>query len=279
MRHLFLSVVALAFFVAPARAETYDIPLDMSGTRPAVSVSINGGAPELWVFDTGAGGTVMDIAKARALGLPEEQPVQLGSPAGGTPQQGFLTTLSSLNVAGHTLPPTHVVAAPAIMADRGGVLSPFAFNGQFVTFDFAHSRVRISDRTPANTPAGMPTPYGGTGRGHQLPAITVTLGAQTWMAHIDTGSPGAVTFPYAMAATLPLAAPPVQTGRARFVDGDHARYSATLTGRIHVGPLTLDNPQIELIDGLPSINIGSRLLNQMTITLDPEAQRVWAVSN
>src|SRR5689334_11568298 len=117
MRFLFLGALALAFAATPARAETYDIPLDMSGPRPAVSVSINGDAPELWVFDTGAGGTVMNIDRARALGLPEEQPVQLGSPAGGTPMQGFLTTLSTLSIGGHTLPPTHVVAAPAMMPD------------------------------------------------------------------------------------------------------------------------------------------------------------------
>lgn len=278
MRLLFLGAIALAFIATPTRAETFDIPLDLSGPRPAVSVSVNGGAPELWTFDTGAGGTLMNVDHARALNLPEEQPVQIGSPAGGTPMQGFLTT-ANLTVGGHTLPATHIVAAPATLPDRGGVLSPLAFSGQLVTFDFAHARVRITDKTAANTPTTAPTPYTGTGRGHQLPGISVALGDQTWSAHIDTGAPGGIHFPYAMAASLPLAAPPVQTGVAHFVDGEHARYSATLNGRLSVGPLTLDNPQIEFIDGLPFVNVGMDLLSHMTITLDPEAQQSWATAN
>jgi hypothetical protein len=177
------------------------------------------------------------------------------------------------------LPATHIVAAPATLPDRGGVLSPFAFAGQLVTFDFAHARVRVADKTPANTPASAPLPYTGTGRGHQLPSINVVLGDQTWAAHIDTGAPGGIHFPYAMASSLPLAAPPVRTGVAHFVDGEHARYSAALNGRISVGPLTLDNPQIEFIDGLPFVNVGMDLLRQMTITLDPAAQQSWAATN
>ncbi len=278
MRIFMLGAVAFAFFVTPSRAETFDIPLDMSGVRPAVSVTINGGASELWVFDTGAGGTIMDITHARALGLAEEQPVRIGSPAGGTPQEGFLTTVQNMTVGGHALESVRVVAAPAALPDRGGVLSPLAFSGQLVTFDFAHTRVRVADKTPANTPTSAAMSYGGTGRGHALPSIPVTFGDQNWSAHMDTGSPGALTFPYMMAASLPLAAPPVQTGHAHFVDGDHARYGATLNGRVQVGPLTLDNPQVEFIDGLPSINIGMRLLSQMTITIDPEAQQTWAVA-
>jgi hypothetical protein len=279
MRPLFLSAVALAFFAAPARAETFDIPLDMSGPRPAVSISINGQPAELWTFDTGAGGTIMNIDRARALGLPEEQPVQIGSPAGGTPQQGFLTTVASLSIGGHAMPPTHVVAAPATLPNRTGVLSPNAFAGELVTFDFAHNRVRIADKTAANTPQGAAIPYGDTGRGHRLPSIPVALGGQTWSAHIDTGAPGGIHFPYALASSLPLAAAPVQTGVAHFVDGDHARYHATLNGRLQVGPLTLDNPEIDFIDGLPLVNVGMGLLSRMTITVDPAAEQTWVVAN
>jgi hypothetical protein len=276
MRLLFLGALALAFVATPTRAETYDIPLDMSGPRPAVSISINGEPAELWTFDTGAGGTIMNIDRARALNLPEEQPVQIGSPAGGTPQQGFLTTISTLSIGGHAMPPTRVVAAPATLPNRTGVLSPNAFAGQLVTFDFAHNRVRIADNTPANTPQSAPIPYGDSGRGHPLPSVPVTLGGQTWPAHIDTGAPGGIHFPYAMASSLPLAAPPVEVGRVHFVDGDHARYHATLNGSLRVGPLTLENPEIDFIDGLPLVNVGMGLLSQMVITVDPAGERSWA---
>jgi hypothetical protein len=275
--------LALSFVLAPGakaqpQANVQTIALDLSGPRPSVSVSINGGAPELWVFDTGAGGSVMNIDRATALNLPHEADVRLGSPAGGTPQLGFMTTLTNVTLGGVSLPSMHVAAAPAIMADRTGVLSPNVFRGQLVTFDFGHAQVRVSAKNARTLPTGVATAYMGN-NGHVLPAIQVTLGSQSWIAHIDTGAPGGLTFPYTMASSLPLAGSPTPSGHARFVDGVHDRYHAQINGTVQVGPLTLVNPDVEFIDGLPNLNIGMGLLTRMTITLDPEEQRDWAAAN
>ncbi len=276
-----LAAAALCLFaLAPRVASADDIfPLDLSGTRPALSISIGEDAPELWVFDTGAGGSAINIDRARALNLPELQQVRIGSPVGGTPMQGFLTTLSGARIGDVALPALRIAAVPTILPDRTGVLSPNAFAGRLVTLDFARNELRITDKTAATTPSGEATAYHGAGP-HALPAIEVAIGdGPTQFAHIDSGAPGGLTFPYAMAASLPLAAPPVEAGHARFVDGVRTRYSATLQGEVRVGPLTLVNPEIELIDGLPYLNVGMRLLRQMTITLDPAEQRVWAQSH
>ncbi len=272
--------LALAALTSTAIAQpaAQTIPLDLSGTRPAVSVSINGAAPELWVFDTGAMGAIINIDHAHALNLPEQQPVQIGSPAGGTPMQGFLTQLSNATIGGVAMAPFHIVAVPTILPDRGGVIGPNVFAGKLLTLDLAHSQLRIAEKTPANTPQGEGAAYAGNGP-HKLPAIPVTLNGQTTWAHIDTGAPGALVLPYSMASSLPLAAPPVEVGHARFVDGVHTRYSATLNGDVQVGPLTLHNPEIGFIDGLPNLNVGMELLTRLTITLDPEQQRSWVTVN
>lgn len=278
MRFAAFFVVALVLFsLAPstAHADTV-IPLDLSGTRPAVSVTIGDSAPELWVFDTGAGGSVIDMDRAHALNLPELQPVQIGSPAGGTPMQGFITRLDGVRIGAVTLPVFQIVAASTLLPDRAGVLSPNIFAGQLVTLDFGRNELRISDKTSANTPAGAAVDYFGHGP-HALPGLEVRVGdGPVQQAHIDSGSPGGLIFPYAMASSLPLAAPPVQVGQARFVDGAHPRYAAQLRGVVHVGPLTLENPEIGLIDGLPYLNIGMGLLSEMVITLDPAERRSWA---
>ena len=279
----FAFALAGATLAPPAQAQhaqtsAQTIALDMSGARPAVSMRINGGAPELWVFDTGAMGAVMNMDRAQALHLAHEGDVRIGSPAGGTPQEGWLTTLTNVDAGGVIIASMRVVAAPAIMPDRTGVFSPNVFRGQLVTFDFGHAQVRISAKNAATLPRGAATPYLGNGP-HSLPAIQVTLGSQSWTGHIDTGAPGGLTFPYTMASSLPLAAPPTLSGHARFVDGVHDRYHAQINGTVAVGPLTLVNPDIEFIDGLPNLNIGMGLLTQMTITLDPEAQRDWALAN
>lgn len=272
-----LAPIALigALIGAPARAETNDIPLDLSGPNPAVTISIDGGAPDRWILDTGAMGSLMNIDRARALGLHEEQQVQIGSPAGGTPMQGFMTTLSNVSVGGAPVPSMRVAAVPWNHEEQSGVLSPNAFRGRLVTLDFGHALVHISDKSPAAAPHGAGTPYRGEGP-HRLPAIPITLGANHWTAHMDSGAPGGLVFPYSMASSLPLTAAPVLVGHAQFVDSVHDRYSATLNGQIQIGPLTLDHPQIEFIDGLPELNVGMGLLRRMRITLDPEAQRAWA---
>lgn len=273
---VFVTVALVLFSLAPSAARADDvIPLDLSGTRPAVSVTIGEAAPELWVFDTGAGGSVINMERARALNLPELQPVRLGSPAGGTPMEGFLTRLSGARLGDVALPELRIVAAPTILPDRGGVLSPNAFAGRLVTLDFARSELRITEKTQANIPAGEAIAYFGAGP-HALPGIEVAVGdGPVQQAHIDSGAPGGLTFPYAMASSLPLAAPPVQVGQARFVDGPRPRYRATLQATVRVGPLTLENPEIDLIDGLPFLNVGMGLLRDMVITLDPAESRSW----
>ena len=265
-------VIAATLLLIPnlAWADTHDIALDMSAARPAVLVRIGLGAPELWIFDTGASGTVMNIDHARALGLHEEQPVRVGSPAGGTPLEGFLTTLEGARIGGMALPALHVVAAPLTLPNgRGGVISPTAFRGQLVTYDFAHAVAHISDKEPATIPHEPASSY------NQLPTLAVALGAQNWSAHMDTGSNGGLTLPYSLAASLPLSAPPIEDGVAHFQDGDHPRYRAQIAGHVQVGPLSLDNPEVAFIDGLPNVNLGMQLLSKMIITLDPEEQREW----
>jgi hypothetical protein len=271
-------VSPITLIVANAEAQEQTFRFDMSGTRPALSVSVADQPAELWIFDTGAGGNVVDIERARAWSLADNGPAQIGSPIGGTPIQGFRTAVSGARVGDATLPDFNAVAMPLpAHLERAGVLSPNTFRGQLVTLDFAHNELRVREKNAANTPAGEATPY--HGGGHPLPGIPVRLGGESYVAHLDTGAPHTLTFPYEMAASLPLAAAPERVGVARFVDGERARYRAQLRGTVRVGPLTITDPEIGLIEGLPFLNVGMGLLNQMTITLDPAEQRVWATAN
>ncbi len=276
---LALSLSALIGGAPNVLARELNLPLDLSGTRPAVLVSVGGGPGELWIFDTGAGGSVVDIARAQAWALPNQGPALIGSPAGGTPVEGFRTNVSGATVGGASLPNFAAVAMPLPPhLERAGVLSPNMFLGQLVTLDFARTELRVTDRNAASLPSGEATPYSGAGH-HRLPSIAVALAGHTHMAHLDTGAPRGILFPYSMAASLPLTEPPVRNGVARFVDGEHARYSARVRGEVTVGPLTLTDPEVEFVEGLPTVNVGMDLLRQLTITLDPEAQLVWATSS
>jgi hypothetical protein len=249
------------------------LPLDMTGPRPRMVVSVPGGETEPWVIDTGASGSVIDIERARRWGLPQLELIEVGSPAGGAPIQGFRTTIAGARIGDTALPDFHAAAIPQRVqhAEHAGVLSPNIFSGRLVAFEFSQSRVRITDR--ANAPRGESTPYSVN---FPLPAITVSVAGQTFEAHMDTGAPQLVSFPYAAAASLPLAAAPEQVGVARFVDGEHPLYRAQIRGVLQIGPLVLGDPQVALTDGLPFVNVGTAALRQMTVTLDPERRVSWA---
>src|SRR5262249_7058427 len=125
MRFAFAFALALAALAPSAIAQptgqttTRIMQLDLSGPNPAVSVSINGGAPEMGVVDTGACGSVINLDRAQALNLPHEMDVQIGSPAGGTPLQGFMTTLTNVIAGGVAIPSMRVAAVPtSILHDR-----------------------------------------------------------------------------------------------------------------------------------------------------------------
>lgn len=273
-RSIALSPLAL-LLVQHAWAADNDLvlPLDMTGPRPRLMISVPGGATEPWVFDTGASGSVIDIERARRWGLPQGETIEVGSPAGGAPIQGFRTTIAGARVGEMALPEFHAAAIPQNIrhAEHAGVLSPNIFSGRLVVFEFAQSRVRITDRV--NAPRGESTPYSAD---FPLPAINVSIAGQTFEAHIDSGAPQIVSFPYSAAASLPLAAAPEQVGVARFVDGEHPLYRAQIRGVVLIGPLTLTDPQIALTDGLPFVNVGAAALRQMTVTLDPERRVSWA---
>jgi hypothetical protein len=188
--------------------------------------------------------------------------------------EGFRTRVAGARTGGVALPEFTAVAMPFPSHVGVGVISPNMFAGRLVSLDLARAELRVSDR--AGEPPANATPYTG---GHPLPAIPVTVAGQTHLAHMDTGAPRGVTFPYELAASLPLAAPPERAGMARFVDGEHPRYEARVAGEVQVGPITLADPRIDLIDDLPFVNVGGEVLRQMTITLDPERRLAWTQAN
>lgn len=271
---LALTAQFAALIPSNAAAQEFVLPLDLSGTRPAVSISVGGRAPELWVFDTGAAGTVVEIERARAWGLPEQGEARIGSPIGGEAPHGFRTTLAEARIGDIVLPDTSAVAMPLhAQLQRAGVLSPNVFRGRLVQFDFAKAQARVLERTAANMPHSEATAYDGA---HPLPAVTLHLpNGETISAHIDSGAPRGILLPLALADRLPLAGALEQRGTVRFVDGARPIHLGQLVGEVRFGPVTLINPQVEFVQDLPYGNIGMALLSNMIVTLDPERRVAW----
>jgi hypothetical protein len=153
-----------------------------------------------------------------------------------------------------------------------GVLSPYSLAGLLVRFDYPTSRV-IFTRGALPQPDGREI-FGWTAQ-QPLPVIPITVGGQKLDANVDTGARFALSLPESLAKTLPLAAPPVDAGRARTVDQDVAAKTARLKGSLTLGRYSLENPTL-MFSALhvDVANVGPPLLRQFSLTLDPANRRL-----
>lgn len=248
------------------------ISLDLTHGPPLVHMTIGNGAVVRAIFDTGSDSSVLNIDYARASNLAEQGPDFVVSPLGGPHIEGFHTTVRSATIEGVAAPAFEATAVPLDLGTPVAVLSPNIFSGKWLTLDFGASRLLIADRG-AHPPAGASSTYDADGR---LPTISVVIAGHTLSGHLDTGSEGALSLPFAMASSLPLEAPPRKTARGQSAGAEFDIYSAQLHGDARVGALLLHNPEIEFLDveGAP-INVGMGVLRRMQIVLDPERKLVW----
>lgn len=269
-----VSALAALTLTFAAAADAPIIPLDVAGPRPTAQLTVGAHPPVTVIFDTGAGGTVLLPEFAAKLDLPNEGPVQVGSPAGGTPRQGYRTTIPSARLGGAAL-----TNARAVVVDLGlplegiaGVMSPNVFSGSLVRFELKQSRVVVAPKTPETTPAGDVYPYGG---GHALPAATIDVAGVKVEAHIDTGNGRGLALPFELSKQVKLKTPLAPAKDIRMVASAHKAYTATIAGTVRVGPLALTDPEVVFVEGVPMANVGFSVLKELTVVLDPKDRRTW----
>ena len=73
-------------------SDRLEIPMDLSTRHPIIEVRINGKGPFRFVFDTGAGGTMIDKAVTEGMDLPTLGMAQVGDASGKGP--GSYTSFS-----------------------------------------------------------------------------------------------------------------------------------------------------------------------------------------
>lgn len=250
------------------------IPLYTSSQHSLIVVRIGDGTQVPLIFDTGTTDNILDTAFAATLGLPKTGPSKVVDGATGKPVPGYSSTLSKIIARKVERDSVPVQVTDFPHPDAVGVVGPYLFSGSLVALELGQGRIRIIDAAGAALPTGPAEPYLGP-FDDALPAAHVTIAGTTLQAHLDSGSSAAVTLPLAMAAKLPLEAPPVQAGVARSASGEQPFYRARLKGDVRVGPLVLHNPSINFNAGQAEANIGLPVLRQLTILLDPDHRRLW----
>jgi len=273
-----LSALGIAALVAwaslPAPPQT--IPLDLSDARPTAYLSVGGHAPVRVLFDSGAGGNVVRAQFARTLGLPVWGRANVGGPGATAPLAGFVTSIAPAQLGGANIEEGDAVAVelPAPLEDYSAVISPNAFAGRLVRFDFASSRAMVMAKTSMNTPTSPGHAYGGE-RGHPLPVEEVNLAGVTVVALLDSGSRYGLQLPAELAGKMPLKGGLRPACPVRMQGGEHKAYLAQIDGAVRIGPLVVTDPTVQFVEGVAVAHVGLLILKDATLVLDPEAQVSW----
>lgn len=273
------ALTAAAFVQAPASPAVETVPLDLTGPRPIAMLQVGAGEAVRVIFDTGASGNVLDADFARAAGLPDDGPAQVGTPAGGEPMIGFRTRLDG-RLGNAALGGVRAVALPMPFMQRlnvRGVFGPGTFSGRLVFLDLARGEIRVTPKTPQTIPSGPFYPYSDMGM-RSLPGVAVEIGGRHYDAHIDTGQPGMLMMPMAMSRDMPLDGALTDGPPARMADGvPRAVRIGRIRGTVRVGTLVLENPEVRFMEGLNRVNVGMLALRGATIVFDPSERRTWLV--
>jgi len=258
-------------------ADSVVVPIRVAEGHVFVDVTIGGKGPFPFFFDTGAAGSVMDLAFARELGLPLGQDVMVGSP-NGAGRPGHLVKLDTLRLGGLTLRGLTSVAFDGLPQGRNssvhprGVLGPYGLTGLLVTLDYPHQRLVF--RRGALPPADGREIFAWD-RGRPLPEIPVQVAGHDARVHLDSGAGGGFGLPVSFQGQVPLAGPLAEMGRSHTVDRDVVVHGARLAGDLVIGRYTLAKPMVRFDDVLKDVgNVGYGILGQFTITIDPAHARL-----
>ena len=276
----FLGIVPLAAN-GPVSARPHDhspasarcsapLELEMSGPRPALTITIADGRQFPAIFDTGAMNTSVNIDFAERLGLVNEGPL---APPYDKHSTGYQTSLKGARIGTLELPTRSVPVMPLPLPDKAAVLSPAAFSGQLVRLDLSKGTLQVCSKQALSLPAERAFAY--TAKPFELPSIPLSIGDQVLQAHFDTGSPYEIILPLRFAKSIELIEPLQKAGTVRMHSGERPFYAARIKGGVRAGSITLENPKVGFSDLVPWPNVGMGLLRRLVVTIDPENKRSW----
>jgi hypothetical protein len=266
-------------FTCELASDSVVVPLRLQDGRIRIDVMVDGKGPFPFLFDTGASGSVMDLAFARRQGLALGSEVMVGSPNGGG-RPGRMVQLDTLRVGGLATHGMTSIAFEGLPFPPGpdapcGIIGPYGMTGLLVTLDYPHQRLVFRHGA---LPAPDEREIFGWDRSRPLPEIPATLAGKPVAVHLDSGARGGLGMPVAFEGRLPMSGPLVEMGRARSVDRDVVTRGARLDGDFVIGRWTLEKPIVRYSDVLRDVgNVGAGILRQFEITIDPANARLRLV--
>lgn len=259
---------------AHATKAAVDVALELNQGRTALSVSLDGGAPILVNYDTGAQGIVIRASFAEKRKMAVIGEVLLGSPNGGTPIPAKIVQFKSLSVGG-VLAKSAPRSLDAVMVDDAKMLSNAdviigsnQFPDSLIELDFQNRRFRLRPADASVSRHWQPTDERG------LLAGTMKLSGQTVPLHIDSGNPGLLDLPVSALKHLKLLSPLRENGKIVTFGNSLVVQTAALDTQASLAGTDVRLKGNFRFAAMPFANLGTGALKQAKLQIDT-ANRRW----
>ncbi|MBP6014847.1 MAG: retropepsin-like domain-containing protein [Alphaproteobacteria bacterium] len=276
MKYTYVMAALLLATALPASADGV-IPLDTSGPRPTAKLTIGTAAPVSVIFDSGAGGSVLNKEVGARHRLPDEGTVHISSPGAANPIPAYFSRLPAARLGD-----ADVSGARVVIGDLGvplprisGVMSPNIFSGSLVRFELSKSRIVVMPKSPSSIPSAAANSYHGA---HPLPAMEIDVAGVKLQAHLDTGNGRGFSLPLEIADRFSLQTPLTPAKPVKMAGGERKAFLSRIKGKVRVGPIELIDPEVTFIERFEYANVGFSILKDWTLVLDPAEQRCWLIA-
>ncbi len=305
-RRALLSLIVLSFLlpaaasrtlqtkssVAPASAIT--IPFELVNRHIILQVSVNNSRPLSFVLDTGDKFAIIDLDRAKELGLSLEGQVQMGG-AGAATSTGSLVKNSSFTIAGLDgfSQPVNMALPIKRMASRlgqdfDGIIGSEFIKQFVVEVDYQARVIKLHDKTAFSySGPGESIPMKLNSAGHPIIDGEVTpTGSDPVKGKfvLDLGSGGALALYSPFVVEHHLLGPAVKTikalgvgGAGGAVSGQLGRVSEMKIGKFRISsPITLfsEDKQGAMASAAILGNVGEQIASKFKVYLDYNHDRI-----
>jgi predicted aspartyl protease len=255
---------------------TTDVPMEIVRRTIYVDVKINGKGPFKFIFDTGAGATVLDQTLADELGLLKIGTTKIGDPVDPEGITADKNHIATLEIGGAVFKDFFAVSWDRSglkrEGDPRGILGLPLFKKLLLMVDYPRDQITIAK-------GSLPKANGSNifdicPHEAGLICISVNVAGTEYEATLDTGSQSSISFPNSFMNKLPLEDTPVVIGRGRTVGGEFSVYGAKLKGKISIGKYEYENMSVRFFDRLKQMNLGYELLSSYALTIDQKHSRL-----
>jgi len=269
------------------------IPFEYRGHHVWLRASVNGGPPADFIYDTGAGITVIDSSYATHIGLTSSGNMQ--AQGGGATGGASFAALDKLRLAAADADGVELHDIKVVVVNVNAALAPFFWRdcAGIIGFDVIAQFVNRIDFDAHQLVLYDPKSFHYEGKGTSLP---MTLAGHTPVVNIkvDGQYEGGARVDVGSDAVLDLHAPFVKKNELiaratksvpvtyRGIGGTFESHCARMKS-VEIGPYKIADPLVGLsttdVGSLASEdyagNLGNGLLDRFVVTLDYEQRKIW----